>query len=51
MKLLKLFEIPHVMTFKRRWVRKVMIIAAFPQEVVRAVYQTYQNAAYWWRQA
>jgi hypothetical protein len=48
-KLLKLIELPHITTYKRRWVRRVMIIVTFPQEAVRAVYHTGRLASLWWK--
>jgi hypothetical protein len=47
-KFLKLIELPHVFTYKWKWMRRVMIIITFPQEIVRAIYQTYCNARPWW---
>lgn len=48
MKFLKLFELPHVSTYKWRWLRRVMIVVTFPQEAARAIYQTYGFAKLWW---
>ena len=48
--MLKYIELPHVGTYKRRWVRRIMIVAAAPQELVRAVYGVFRGAAYWWKQ-
>lgn len=47
--LLKLFELPHISTYKRRWLRRVMIVLTLPQEVARAVYHTFALARVWWK--
>lgn len=50
MAILKYLEIPHVQKWTG-WRRKAVIIVAFPQEIVRAVYGVFVNAAVWWRSA
>ena len=47
-KLLKRIELPHVSVYKRRWLRRVMIVLTTPQEIARAVYHTVLGAKYWW---
>ena len=32
--MLKYIELPHVSTYKRRWVRRIMIVVTFPQALV-----------------
>ena len=49
-KLMKHIELPHVSTYKHRWLRRVMIVLTTPQEIVRAVYHTFVGAKYWWVQ-
>jgi hypothetical protein len=49
LKLLSYIELPHVGTYKRRWVRRIMIVITTPQEAARAVYHTICAAAFWWR--
>lgn len=45
----------HVGTYERRWVRRLMIVANMPQELIRATYHAWKGvftgAAFWWRQA
>jgi hypothetical protein len=48
-KLLKLIELPHVMTHKSKWLRRIMITIMIPQELVRAVYGVFASAAMWWQ--
>ena len=50
LKLLKYIELPHVATYKSRWVRRIMIVVTTPQELVRAVYYVFCGAALWWKQ-
>ncbi|MHC2466981.1 hypothetical protein ACVIHD_005993 [Bradyrhizobium embrapense] len=50
MSVLKLFELPHVSIYRRRWVRRVMIVLTIPQEVARAVMGTLRAAAFWRKQ-
>jgi hypothetical protein len=45
---LKKFELPHISTYKWRWLRRVMIVLTLPQEVARATYQTFRLAGVWW---
>lgn len=49
LKLLKYIELPHVGTYERRWMRRIMIVLTLPQELVRAVYGVFRAAAYSWR--
>jgi hypothetical protein len=46
--------LPHVSVYKRRWVRRIMIVVTTPQELVRALAYTlssvFAGAAHWWRQ-
>jgi hypothetical protein len=46
----KLFDLPHVGTYKRRWVRRLVIIRNTPVEIVRAIFGVFSNAAFWWKQ-
>jgi len=48
--MLKYIELPHVSVYKRRWVRRLMILITIPQEVVRAIYGVFLGAALWWKQ-
>jgi hypothetical protein len=48
--MLKYITLPPVTAYKRRWVRRIMIIVTFPQELVRVTYYTFVGAAFWWRQ-
>ncbi|WP_316235041.1 MULTISPECIES: hypothetical protein [unclassified Bradyrhizobium] len=50
MNILKYIEIPHVANYSG-WRRKAIIVAAFPQECVRAIYGVYKGAQHWWRTA
>jgi hypothetical protein len=50
MSILKYITLPHVGVYKRRWVRRIMIVVTTPQEIVRAVYGVLWGAVYWWRQ-
>jgi hypothetical protein len=45
---LKRFELPHITVYKRRGVRRVMIILTLPQEVARAIFGTFYAAKCWW---
>lgn len=45
---LKKFELPHIYTYKWRWLRRVMIVITTPQEVARAVYSVFLGAKLWW---
>ena len=45
---LKHFELPHVYTYKWKWLRRVMIVITFPQEVARAIYHVFVAAKSWW---
>lgn len=47
-KFLKYFELPHIASYKWKWLRRVMIVITFPQEAVRAVYQCGCLAKLWW---
>jgi hypothetical protein len=42
--------LPHISTYERRWVRRLMIIVTFPQGVVQVISSLLSDAAYWWRQ-
>jgi hypothetical protein len=46
--MLKYFELPHVSKYKWKWLRRVMIVITFPQEIVRGIYQVYGFAKLWW---
>lgn len=48
--MLKYIQVPHVSTYERRWARRLMIVVATPQELIRAVFNVFKGAAYWWRQ-
>jgi hypothetical protein len=45
---IKKFELPHLSTYKRRWVRRVMIVVTMPQEIARAIYHTFSAAKACW---
>jgi hypothetical protein len=42
--------LPPISSYKRRWVRRIMIILTFPQGVVQVIANLLSDAAYWWRQ-
>jgi hypothetical protein len=42
-------QLPHMSTYKRRWVRRIMIPITIPQEIVRAIYHVFYGAAVWWK--
>jgi hypothetical protein len=44
------FALPHISAYKRRWVRRIMIVVTFPQGVVQVISGLLSDAAYWWRQ-
>ena len=46
--MLKYFELPHISTYKARWLRRVMIAITIPQEIVRAIYGVFCGAKLWW---
>jgi hypothetical protein len=46
---LKQFELPHISTYKWRWLRRVVIVATLPLEVARAIYHTCYCAGVWWK--
>lgn len=45
---IKQFELPHISTYKWRWLRRVMIVVMMPQEVSRAIYHVICCAKVWW---
>jgi hypothetical protein len=49
LKLLKYIELPCINTYKRRWVRRIMILISTPQELVRGSYHTIQGAILLWK--
>ena len=49
MSILKYLKMPHISYWKRRWVRRIMIVIALPQEIVRAIYSVFWHAVYWWK--
>lgn len=48
--LLNYIRLPHVATYQRRWVRRLMIILTFPQSVVQSIYDILRGSVHWWRQ-
>jgi hypothetical protein len=50
LKLLKYIKLPHVSTYERRWLRRVMIFVTAPQALAYAAYDVFRGAAYWWKQ-
>jgi hypothetical protein len=47
--MLKYITLPHVSTYKRRWVRRIMIIVTLPQAFIHANYMMIVGAIRWWR--
>jgi hypothetical protein len=50
LKLLSYIELPPVQSYKRRWVRRIMIPLTIPQELLRSAYYVFASAAFCWRQ-
>ena len=48
--MLKYIDLPHVSVYKRRWVRRIMIVVTTPWALAHAVHDTFVGAAYWWKQ-
>lgn len=49
--MLKLIDrLPHVASYKRRWVRRSVIVLTLPVELVRSAILTFHCAGFWWRQ-
>ena len=48
--MLKYITLPHVSTYERRWLRRIMIIVSLPPELVRVTYLTFSAARLWWKQ-
>jgi len=46
---IKKFDLPHISTYKSRWVRRVVIVLTLPLEVARAIYSTCYCAGVWWK--
>lgn len=42
--------LPHISTYERRWVRRIMIIVNIPRELWLANKTVFVMAAHWWRQ-
>jgi hypothetical protein len=47
--MLKYITLPHIATYERRWVRRIMIIVTAPQAFVQANYGWIVGAVRWWR--
>lgn len=45
-----MINLPHVSTYEKRWVRRLMIGVNFPREIYFALKGVCVGAAYWWNQ-
>jgi len=43
-------KLPHVSTYKRRWVRRIMIVVSFPKAIFQALRGVFRGASFWWNQ-
>lgn len=42
-------KLPHMSTIERRWVRRILIIALLPYELVMAWYWIFYWGWFWWK--
>jgi hypothetical protein len=42
--------LPHITTYRHRWVRRTMLFVHIPYELWLAIAGVFKGAAFWWRQ-